>query len=160
SSVRDIEQRIQKAEHTQQHLPAGVQIPSGIPTKTEEHIRVMFDLLTLGFQTDTTRIATFMMAHDGSNRAFPEIGGPAAHHHISHHQRDPIKLDKIAKIDRFYVEQLAYFLNRLKTTREGEASLLDRSMIVYGAGISDGDAHDHPRLPVILAGRGGGTLNP
>ena len=160
SSVRDIEERIQKAEKIAQHLPPGVTPPTGIPSGTKDHIRMMFDLLLLAFQTDSTRIATFMLAHDGSNRNFPDIGVTDAHHNLSHHQNSPEKLEKIAKIDRFYVEQFAYFLKRLKDTREGESNLLDRSMVVYGGGLSDGNAHAHDHLPVILAGRGNGALNP
>ena len=160
SSVRDIETRIQASEKRKDHLPAGVQAPTGIPTKTEEHIRIMFDLLTLAFQTDTTRIASFLLAHDGSNRNFPEIGVADAHHNLSHHQNDPVKLERIARIDRFYMQQLAYFLKRLKETKEGDHNLLDRSMVVYGGGISDGNSHSHSQLPVILAGHGGGTLTP
>lgn len=160
SSVRDIEQRIEKAERMKVELPAGVQPPTGIPTSSQEHIRLMFDLLLLAFQTDSTRISTFLLAHDGSNRSFPEIGVPDAHHNISHHQNNPEKLAKIAKIDQFYLTQLAYFLQKMKDTKEGGKSLLDSSMIVYGGGISDGNSHDHDRLPVILAGRGNGKLNP
>ncbi|HSJ05007.1 MAG: DUF1552 domain-containing protein [Verrucomicrobium sp.] len=160
SSVRDIEQRIQKAETMTVTLPSGVQVPAGVPSTTQEHIRLMFDLLLLAFQTDSTRIATFLMAHDGSNRSFPEIGVPDSHHNISHHQNNPEKLEKIAKIDQFYVQQFAYFLERMQASKEGDKSLLDTSMIVYGGGISDGNAHDHDRLPVILAGRANGGLNP
>lgn len=160
ASVRDIEQRIQKAERMKHEIPPGVTAPTAIPGSIQEHIRMMFDLLLLAFQTDSTRIATFLMAHDGSNRSFPEIGVPDAHHNISHHQNNPEKLDKIAKIDLFYVQQFAWFLQRMKESQEGGKSLLDSSMIVYGGGISDGNTHDHDRLPVILAGRANGRLNP
>jgi len=160
AAVRDIEVRIQKAEKMQTNLPKGVEIPTAIPDTAKAHIRLMFDLLALAFQTDTTRVSTFLMAHDGSNRSFPEIGVPDAHHGISHHQSDPAKLEKIAKIDQFYVEQLGYFLQKLKDTKEGSGNLLDNSMIVYGGGISDGNRHDHTHLPIILAGHGGGKLNP
>jgi hypothetical protein len=120
----------------------------------------MMDLMLLAFQTDSTRIVTFMLAHDGSNRNFPEIGVPDAHHNLSHHQNNPEKLEKIAKIDRFYMEQFAYFMKRLKDTKDGNESMLDHSMIVYGGGLCDGNRHNHDHLPVILAGRGSGTLNP
>jgi hypothetical protein len=160
ASVRDIEQRIEKAEKMKFELPPGVQVPAGVPSTTQEHIRLMFDLLLLAFQTDSTRIATFLLAHDGSNRSFPEIGVPDSHHNISHHQNNAEKLEKIAKIDQFYVQQFAYFLERMKESKEGEKSLLDTSMIVYGGGISDGNSHDHDRLPVLLAGRANGALNP
>lgn len=160
SSVRDIETRIEKAERMKVDMPAGVKAPTGIPKSSQEHIRLMFDLLLLAFQTDSTRVATFLLAHDGSNRSFPEIGVPDAHHNISHHQNNPEKLAKIAKIDQFYMSQFAYFLQRMKDSKENGKSLLDSSMIVYGGGISDGNTHDHDRLPVILAGRGNGQLNP
>jgi hypothetical protein len=116
--------------------------------------------MTLAFQTDSTRIATFMLAHDGSNRSFSEIGIPDAHHSLSHHQRRPDRLEKIGQIDRFYLKQLGYFLSKLKATKDGEGNLLDNCMIVYGGGISDGDRHNHDQLPVILAGKGGGTMTP
>lgn len=160
ASIRDIETRIEKAEKLKVSVPKGVNAPSDFPSNTREHIRIMFDLLLLAFQTDVTRVSTFMLAHDGSNRSFPEIGVPDAHHNLSHHQNNEAMLEKIAKIDKFYVEQFAYFLERLKNTQEGESNLLDSSMIVYGGGISDGNSHSHDRLPVILAGGGNGTLTP
>jgi len=160
SSVRDIETRIERSEKLTKDLPPEIHAPSGIPESYEEHIRTMFDILTLAFQTDSTRVSTFLLAHDGSNRSFPEIGVPDNHHGISHHQHDPEKLRKIALIDSFYLRQLAYFMAKLKATKEGDSNLLDNSMIVYGSGISDPDRHDHSKLPVILAGRGRGTLNP
>jgi len=161
ASIRDIEQRIEKSERMRPVVPANVQMPAGVPPTTQEHIRMMFDLLLLSFQTDSTRVATFMLAHDGSNRSFPEIGVPDSHHNISHHQNNAEKLEKIAKIDQFYMQQFAYFLEKMKGTKEASGkSLLDSSMIVYGGGISDGNSHAHERLPVILAGRGNGTLTP
>jgi len=160
ASVRDIEMRIEKAERMVPNIPPGVKAPEEMPNNIQDHIRVMFDLLLLAFQTDSTRISTFLMAHDGSNRTFSHIGVPEAHHHLSHHQNNEEKLEKIAKIDRFYMEQFAYFLKRMKETKEGDRSLLDSSMIVYGGGISDGNRHNHDELPVILAGRGNGKLTP
>ena len=118
----------------------------------------MFDLMALAFQTDTTRISTFLLAHDGSNRSFPEIGVPDAHHGISHHQGNAERLEKLAKIDEFYSEQFAYFLEKLRATKEGSGTLLDNCMIVFGGAISDPDRHNHENLPVILAGGGGGAL--
>jgi hypothetical protein len=159
SSVRDIEQRIERAEKFTAQMP-DVKIPEGIPDSYEEHIRVMFDLMVLAFQTDTTRLATFMLAHDGSNRSFPDLGVPDAHHYLSHHQRDPQKLEKIAKIDQFYLRQFGYFLDKMKSVKEGDKTLLDSSMVVFGGGIGDGDRHNHDNLPILLAGRGGGTLTP
>ena len=159
TTVRDIEVRIQRAEKLTAEMPK-VPVPAGVPESYEEHMRLMFDLMTLAFQTDSTRIATFMLAHDGSNRSFSEIGIPDAHHSLSHHQRRPDRLEKIGQIDRFYLKQLGYFLSKLKATKDGEGNLLDNCMIVYGGGISDGDRHNHDQLPVILAGKGGGTMTP
>lgn len=159
SSIRDIERRITSAGKAAKDMPA-YNKPTGIPGSYEEHIRVMFDLMALAFQTDTTRVSSFLLAHDGSNRTFPDIGVPDQHHGISHHQNDAEKLEKIAKIDEFYSRQLAYFLEKLKNTKEGSGSLLDNCMIVFGGGISDPDRHSHADLPVILAGGGGGTLKP
>ena len=160
TSVREIETRIERAEKLSHPPPAGTVAPSGIPESYEQHIRVMFDILALAFQTDSTRVSTFLLAHDGSNRSFPDIGVPENHHGISHHQHDPEKLRKIGLIDRFYLRQLGYFLTKLKSIKEGDGNLLQNSMIVYGGGLSDPDRHDHSQLPVILAGHGKGTLHP
>ena len=157
SSVRDIERRLTGADKFSKSMP-DYKKPTGIPQSYEEHIRLMFDLQVLAFQTDTTRISTFLLAHDGSNRSFPEIGVPDSHHGISHHQRDAGKLEKIAKIDEYYSSQFAYFLGKLKGIKEGDGTLLDNCMIVFGGGISDPDRHSHDDLPVILAGGGGGSL--
>jgi hypothetical protein len=157
TAVREIEQRI---EHAEQFGAAGTDYarPAGIPGEYEQHLRVMFDLLTLAFQTDTTRISTFIIAHDGSNRSYPAIGVSDGHHDLSHHGGNQEKKKKIAAINQFHVRQFAYFLEKLKSVKEGGGSLLDHCMIVYGSGISDGNAHNHNDLPVLLAGRGGGTL--
>ncbi len=157
SAVRDIELRIERAEKFSAQMP-DIKIPEGIPDSYEEHIRTMFDLMVLAFQTDTTRLSTFMLAHDGSNRSFPELGVPDAHHSLSHHQSDPQKLAKIAKIDQFYLRQFGYFLDKMKSVKEGDSTLLDNSMIVFGGGIGDGNRHNHDNLPILLAGRAGGTL--
>jgi len=121
---------------------------------------LMYDLMALAFQTDTTRIATFIVAHDGSNRAYPNIGVPDGHHDLSHHGNNEEKKQKIAKINRFHATQFAYFLEKLKSAREGEGTLLDNCMIVYGGAIGDGNRHNHDNLPILLAGRGAGKLQP
>ena len=113
----------------------------------------MFDLIVLAFQTDATRMVTFTLANDGSNRAFPEIGVPEAHHQLSHHRGQPVTLEKIAKIDRFYTEQFAWFLERLRSISMADSNLLADSMIVYGGCISEGNQHLHSNLPIILAGQ-------
>lgn len=159
TSVREIEQRIEQAERFTATMPKREK-PSGIPAEYEQHVRLMFDMLALAFQTDATRIGTFIVAHDGSNRSYPAIGVADGHHDLSHHGGNKGKKEKIARINQFHMRQFAWFLEKLKSIREGEGTLLDQCMIVYGSGISDGDAHAHNDLPVILAGRGGGALNP
>ncbi|MBC8001561.1 MAG: DUF1552 domain-containing protein [Opitutaceae bacterium] len=163
AAVREIELRIEREEKFNQ-VVVGPEFkkPVGIPSKENyaNHIRMMYDLMVLAFQTDTTRISTFMVAHDGSNRSYPFIGVSDGHHDLSHHGQNEDKKKKIAQINRFHVEQYAYFLNKLKGIKEGGGSLLDNCMIVYGSGIADGNSHAHHDLPVLLAGRGGGTLTP
>lgn len=159
TALRETEQRIESAEHASE-APPEVRRPAGIPESYREHVRLMFDLTVLAFQSDAVRVVTLTLASDGSNRAFPEIGVPEAHHQLSHHRNNPATLEKIAKIDRFYVEQFAWFLQRLQRVKEGEATLLDNSMVLYGSCLSEGNKHWHNNLPIVLAGRGGGTLSP
>ncbi len=159
TSVRELEQRIEQAEAFPAEEPEADK-PDGIPGSYREHIRLQFELMALAFETDTTRISTFMLAHDGSNRPFPELDIHSGHHQLSHHRNNPENLASIARIDRFYTEQFAWFLERLRRTREGDGNLLDHSMIVYGGGIKDGNRHNHDDLPILLAGRGGGSLRP
>lgn len=159
TAVRDIEQRIERAERFRVEVPEEHR-PNGVPATYQEHIRMQFELMALAFQTDSTRVSTFLLAHDGSGRSFPEIGVHSGHHQLSHHRGNEGQLADIAKIDHYYAEQFAWFLQRLRDTPEGEGNLLDHSMIVYGGGISDGNRHNHDNLPVILAGGGNGTLNP
>ena len=159
SAVRELEQRIRQAEKFVATQPDFVK-PTGIPKLYEQHLRLMYDMMALALQSDTTRVATFITAHDGDDRPYPFIGVSDGHHTLSHHQNDQAKKEKIAKINRFHTEQLAFFLNRLKSVKEGEGTLLDNCMIVYGGAIGDGNRHNHDNLPILLAGRGGGTLNP
>jgi Protein of unknown function (DUF1552) len=163
ASVREIERRIgrvEAAEREERRPHPGLPRPSGIPAELREHIRLMLDLLALAFQADVTRICTFMFANEASNRAYPFLKVPDGHHDLSHHGNDRRKQEKIKTINRFHVEQFAYLLGKLKSMPEGDRSLLDHVMIVYGSGISDGDRHNHDDLPIILAGRGGGTILP
>jgi hypothetical protein len=121
----------------------------------------MFETLLLAFQTDSTRVATLMLSHDGSNRSFAEIGVPEGHHDLSHHFGNPEKIKKVSDIDLFYATQFADFLTKLRDTRDVDGhSLLHNSMVVYGSGNADGNRHTHVNLPIILAGNGGGTLTP
>jgi hypothetical protein len=159
TAVRDLELRIEQSEKFATSFPDYPK-PDGIPEDNEQHLRLLFDLLALAFQTDTTRVATFLIAHDGSNRSYPAVGVSDGHHDLSHHGNDEVKKQKIAKINHFHITQFAYFLAKVKAVKEGEGSLLDNCMIVYGGAIGDGNAHNHDNLPILLAGRGGGTLQP
>jgi Protein of unknown function (DUF1552) len=159
SSVREIERRIQQADRFQDVPNPDVATPAGIPSSFQEHIQLMFDMMVLAFQTDSTRIATFLLANEGSNRAFPEIGIPEGHHNLSHHMGKKEMMDKIAEIDLWYVRQLARFLEKLDAVKDVDGrSLLHNSMIVYGSGNGDGNRHTHSNLPLILAGSAGGSL--
>ena len=161
-AVRDIETRIQKTEkeNAGKVMPVFQPPSPSIPDDMAEHPRLMFDLLTLAFQTNMTRVSTMIMATEQSTRSYREIGVPEGHHGLTHHQGDKDKIEKVARINTFHVQQFAYFLNRLKSVREGEGTLLDHSMIVYGAGISDGNRHGHENLPTVLAGRANGYFKP
>jgi hypothetical protein len=161
SAVREMETQIEQAEKFASSQPRPtISRPDGVPPDYAQHVRLMYDLLALGFQTDTTRIGTFMVAHDGSNRSYAAIGVPEGHHDLSHHGNDPGKMSKIARINTFHMAQFAYFLGKLKGMKEGAGSLLDNCMIVYGSGIADGNRHQHHDLPVLLAGSGGGSVKP
>ena len=135
-----------------------METPAGIPGTFREHIELMFDMMILAFQTDSTRIATFLLADEGSNRTFPDVNITEGHHNLSHHRNKKEMMDKIADIDRWYVEQFARFLEKMDAVKDIDGkSLLHNSMIVYGSGNADGNRHTHANLPVILAGRAGGA---
>ncbi len=158
AAVREIEVRLQRLEGAESLAVKGATRPTGIPSNYGEHIRLMGDMMVLAFQSDTTRVCTFMFANEGSNRSYREIGVSEGHHDISHHGRDEEKLEKKKQIDRFHVEQLAYILNKMQSIDEGNGTLLDNTMLVYGGGISDGDRHNHDDLPILMAGKGAGTI--
>ena len=162
TGVRELETRIQRAEKLGDPKDPNVESPpAGIPVTYGEHLELMFDILTLAFQTDSTRIATLLLAHDGSNRSFSEIGIPEGHHDLSHHFNDQAKIQKVSEIDLWYVTQFGKFLQKLDQTKDVDGnSLLHNSMILYGSGNADGNRHTHVNLPLILAGAGGGTLTP
>ena len=160
-SVREIEQRLEAAERFGAAPDPQIATPAGIPASFEEHVQMMFDMMILAFQTDSTRIATFLLANEGSNRTFPEAGIVEGHHYLTHHQNKQDMIDKVAEIDQWYMRQLAKFLEKMDQTADVDGkSLLHNSMIVYGSGNADGNRHTHTNLPVILAGGGGGTLTP
>ena len=164
TAVREVEQRVvatgPRAAASGSDVPGSFRKPGGIPPDNKAHIRLMCDLMVLAFQGDLTRIITFMYANEGSNRSYAFIGVPEGHHDLSHHGGDKAKQAKLAKINAYHIEQFAYFLGKLDAVREGDGTLLDHAMIVYGSGISDGNAHNHDELPILLAGRGSGTIKP
>ena len=157
-AVRDVERRIQKAEEQSGREVLVVDQPAGIPSDFADHARMMMDLLALAFQTDLTRVATFMIGREVSSRPYPEIGVSDSHHPLSHHENDPGKLDRLGQINLHHMKQFAHLVEKLKDTREGNASLLDQSLLVYGAGISDSNTHFHDNLPVALVGGAAGGL--
>ena len=157
-AVREIESRLQKAEAAVPSAPAAVR-PAGTPRTFAEHARLMMDMIVLAFQTDSTRIVTFMYQNEGSNRSYPEIGVRAGHHELSHHGGNAEKQAQISKINRYHLGLLAEFLRKLDAAKEGDGTLLHSAMIMYGSGLSDGDRHNHDNLPILLAGRGGGTIS-
>jgi hypothetical protein len=157
--LRDLELRIAKAESNPKvDLPPGVQAPAGVPVVFADHAQLMFDLIKLAFQTDTTRVATFMLAREGGLRPYPEIEVPEAHHSISHHGGNPELIEKLAKIQSYHMEQFAKFVGSLKATQEGAGTMLDHCAAVYGAGLQDPNIHDHDHCPTVVAGNANGRL--
>jgi hypothetical protein len=161
TGLREIEQRIQRTEKFGNLPDPQSDAPAGIPADYGAHMDLMYDLLAMAFETDSTRIATLLLAGDGTNRAFPQIGIPEGHHYCSHHKNSPELLGKVADIDVYYMQHFARFLQRLETKKDADGrSILHNAMIVYGCGNADGDRHNHDNLPILLAGAGGGTLRP
>lgn len=158
-TVREVERRIQKAEtETADSQLPDLDRPLGVPTSYADHARLMFDLQVLALQADVTRVITFQLARETSTRTYPEIGVPDPHHPLTHHQGDAEKMAKVAKINAFHVSLFAYFLERLQATRDGNGSLLDHSLFLYGSGMGNPDIHDHVNLPILVAGGGAGKL--
>ncbi|HYP16864.1 MAG TPA: DUF1552 domain-containing protein [Opitutus sp.] len=159
TSVREIEKRIQKAEQFGPNVDPAVATPAGIPATQAEYVEVMYDMMALAFQTDSTRVATMIMGHDGDNRSFSEIGITEGHHDLSHHQNNPDRVEKVATIDRWYVNQFARFLQKLDSLPDIDGhSVLHNSRILSGSGNADGNRHTHENLPLVLAGGGGGLF--
>jgi hypothetical protein len=158
TSVREIELRIENSERLAVKNPS-VDAPAGVPSSYQEHIALMFDMLLLAFQTDATRVATMLIAREGSNRSFDEIGIAEGHHNLTHHQNKPEMIEKVRQIDHWYIQRLATFLEKMDATKEFDGqSLLHHSMILYGSGNADGNRHTHANLPVVVAGSGGGQF--
>jgi hypothetical protein len=161
TGIREIEVRIQHADQFGPSTDPDFATPAGIPSTQKEYVEVMYDMMALAFQTDSTRVATMILGHDGDNRSFSEIGIAEGHHDLSHHQNNPERVDKVATIDRWYVSQFARFLQKLESTPDIDGnSLLHNTRILYGSGNADGNRHTHENLPLLLAGGGGGALTP
>ena len=162
TSVRDIELRIERTQSAPPPKPpAGLATPPDKPpAKFADNIQLLTDLMVAAFQTDSTRICSFVFESEGSNRSYPELGVQREHHHLSHHGDRQDMIDDLVKIQLHHIEQFAHLLGRLKATRDGDGSLLDHSMISFGCALGDGGRHDHSDLPILLAGRAGGTIRP
>jgi hypothetical protein len=160
TSVRQVEQQVAKAEKEGVIIEPGIEKPFGVPPDFADYFKLMTDMLYIAFKADVTRVATVMIGREGSNRPYPEIGIPDSHHPITHHQKNPVLLDKISAINTYHVKLFSSFLQKLRDTPEGDSNMLHNSMICYGSGLSDGDTHLHDELPTILAGRGGNFFTP
>ena len=160
SAVREIEKRIEGAEKDNRELTPSIEKPAGIPITFNDYAKLMYDLQVVAFEADLTRISTLVVAREGSMRVYPEIGIPDPHHPLTHHRNNQEWIEKVTQINCLHAELFAYFLGRLKSTRDGDGTLLDHSMIVYGSGLGDGNRHTHEDLPILLAGRGDGSLKP
>lgn len=159
SGIREIEKRLVFNENESNFSNLKQFTNIDLPSDYGEHIRLMGDLMVLAFQTDTTRVSTFMFANEGSNRSYKSVGVSDGHHEMSHHQRNPEKLEALRKINNFHTSQLAYILEKMNSIKEGDKTLLENSMVLYGAGICDGDRHNHDDLPLLLAGKAGGKIS-
>lgn len=158
-SVRDVERRIQKAEEQNATMKMPViERPAGVPADFEEHAKLMMDLQVIALQADLTRVITFMIAREGSNRSYRQISISDGHHSLTHHQNDPGKIEKVTQIDTYHVKLFSYYLDKLQSTRDGEGSLLDHSLILYGSSICDGNKHTHHDLPLVLVGGAAGQV--
>jgi hypothetical protein len=158
-TIREVERRVQQAEQRSEEKPLPeLERPLGVPASYGDHVKLLFDLQALAFQGDITRVVTFQMARESSTRTYPEIGVPEAHHPTSHHGGDPEKLAKLAMINAYHVSLFAYFLEKLKSTPDGDGTLLDHTLYLYGSGMGDPDRHDHTKLPIVVAGGGAGKM--
>ncbi|MDQ1471717.1 MAG: hypothetical protein QOJ99_3197 [Bryobacterales bacterium] len=160
TGVREVERRIQIAETDTHQFKPDLEKPTGVPIEFGEYMKLMFDLQILAFQADLTRVSTFMYGREGSVRTYNEIGVADPHHPITHHRNLPELLEKIAKINTYHVELFSYFLDRLKATQDGDGTLLDHSMVMYGGALCDGNQHGHENVPTVLVGRGNGRFTP
>lgn len=160
TSVREVETRIQQNEKHNQRVDPGMEKPGGTPGDFGEHFKLMSDMLTIAFQADLTRTATFIVGREGSNRSYREIGIAEGHHNLTHHRNNAEMIEKVAQINCYHVRTFAAWMEKMKAQKEGDGTLLDNSMIVYGSGIADGNRHSHEDLPTMIVGKGGGYLKP
>jgi hypothetical protein len=158
ASLRDVERRIQKAEEQSSKELPDVAQPAGIPATFDDHVRLLYDLQLLAYQADLTRVTTFMYGREQTGRPYPQIGVPEPHHPLTHHQGNPDKMAKCAKIQRYHIKLFADYVEKLRSTPDGDGSLLDHTILLFGSGISNSDRHTHGPLPIFLAGGGAGTL--
>ena len=158
TSIREVELQLEKAEKDNSQIDPHMEKPYGVPADFAEHFKLMTDMMTIAMQADLTRVMTFLVTHEGTSRAYREIGISDGHHPLTHHQGRQELLDKVTQINCYQLQQFAGWIEKLKATKEGSGSLLDNSMIVYGGALSDGNRHNHDDLPVILAGKGGGSI--
>jgi hypothetical protein len=156
TSVREIERRIELAEKDTREVTPDFELPSGVPVSFEEYATLMYDMQALAFQADLTRVSTLMVGREGSLRTYPEIGVPDPHHPLTHHRNNPEWIEKVTKVNTFHMELFSRFLAKLQATADGDGTLFDHSIIVYGSGIADGDKHTHENLPVLIVGGGAG----
>jgi hypothetical protein len=157
-SLRDVERRIQKAEAQSANDVIGVDQPAGVPDGFEPHVRLLYDLQLLAYRSDLTRVITFMYGREQGGRPYPQIGVPEPHHSLTHHQNDPAKMEKCTRIQTYHVKLFADYLEKLRATPDGDGSLLDHMILLYGGGISNSDRHTHGPLPTLLLGGGAGTI--
>jgi hypothetical protein len=160
SSIREVERQIEKAAKDNAQIDPKMDKPYGVPADFQEHFRLMTDMITIAFQADLTRVLTFLMTREGTSRSYRELGIPDGHHPLTHHQGKPELMEKVRQINEYHTAQFATWLTKLKSIKEGDSNILDNSMIVYGAGLSDGNRHAHEDLPTLLAGRGGNFFKP
>src|SRR5262249_33423434 len=158
SSIREVERQLEKAEKDNAQIDPHMDKPYGVPADFAEHFRLMSDMITIAFQADMTRVLTFLVTHEGTSRAYREIGIADGHHPLTRHKGQAEMMEKVAQINCYHMEQFAAWIKKLKATKDGDGSLLDHSMIVYGAGLSDGNRHLHEDLPTLIAGRANGTI--
>ena len=158
AALRDVERRIQKAEEQSSKELPDVHQPAGIPDTFEEQVRLLYDLQLLAYQSDLTRVITFMYGREQTGRPYPQIGVPEPHHPLTHHQNDPVKMEKCTRIQRYHIALFAEYLEKLRNTPDGDGSLLDHVILLYGSGISNSDRHTHGPLPTFVVGGGAGTL--